>query len=95
MVRHKPARRSPRLSKVIEWSPEVEGLFRLAAVGWTPPATVTITGGATAQTWTAAFEDPQGVPFVLKVHLRRRADKWFVAEETLQTRLVGRLGGAR
>lgn len=95
MARRKPARRAARQTKVIDWSPDIAGLFRLAALGWTPPASVTVSAGARSQTWTAAFRDPDGQAFQLKVRLRRGQTGWHVADETLETRLIGRVGGAK
>lgn len=95
MARPKAARQPVRTTRFVAWSDKVAPLFRLAATGWTPPESVTVTAGAASQTWTARFVDPDGQPFELKIRLRRRTSGWYVAEETLQTRLVGRLGGAR
>lgn len=95
MARRKPVRRAARQTKVIDWSPDIAGLFRLAAMGWTPPASVTVSVGARSMTWTAAFRDRDGQAFQLKVRLRLGAAGWHVAEETLQTSVIGRVGGAK
>jgi hypothetical protein len=96
MARRKPARRAARQTKVIDWRPDIAGLFRLAAMGWTPPASVRVSAGARSQTWTAVFQNPNnGQAFQLKVRLRLGETGWHVADETLETRLIGRVGGAK
>ena len=94
MARRKTPRRPGRQPKVVAWSPAIEGLFRLAAVGWTPPATVRVSQGGASMTWSADFADEKGQSFTLKVRLRRAKDGWKLAEETLQTRLSYRAGAA-
>lgn len=88
MARRKPLRRPLRLTRAIPWRAEFNEFFRLAGIGWTPPAEMTVSQGVASMTWSADFTDAQGQVFTLKIRLRRTKANWRLAEETLQTRLI-------